>query len=208
MDLNPYVFSIDMPRSNLCFKLCFLFKKRHTISDSWITRLQINLIARYKHTYVEIYSGFFLRLAIGFYMLIFQPPVNFCSDENIQTIFGTKLEDFLNYRIDYNSISQTVEKVVKKIFFSAPKASKSGDRQVLVEPTMALLWRPLDVLLFRRPKIVICISRMRNRTLTTERKIVVKAALRPRQDNLEVVKGFRSQGVHILCATRKFVIIK
>jgi hypothetical protein len=32
------------------------------------------------------------------------PPVNFCSDENIQTIFGTKLEDFLNYRIDYNSI--------------------------------------------------------------------------------------------------------
>jgi hypothetical protein len=50
-------------------------------------------------------------------MLIFQPPVNFCSDENIQTIFGIKLEDFLNYRIDYNSISQTVEKVVKKIFF-------------------------------------------------------------------------------------------
>jgi hypothetical protein len=33
------------------------------------------------------------------------PPVNFCSDENIQTIFGTKLKDFLNYRIDYNSIS-------------------------------------------------------------------------------------------------------
>jgi hypothetical protein len=26
------------------------------------------------------------------------PPVNFCSDENIQTFFGTKLEDFLNYR--------------------------------------------------------------------------------------------------------------
>jgi hypothetical protein len=50
-------------------------------------------------------------------MQIFQPPVNFCSDKNIQTIFGTKLEDFLNYRIDYNLISQTVEKVVKKIFF-------------------------------------------------------------------------------------------
>jgi hypothetical protein len=48
-------------------------------------------------------------------MLIFQPPVNFCSDENIQTIYGIKLEDFLNYRIDYNSISQTVKKVVKKI---------------------------------------------------------------------------------------------
>jgi hypothetical protein len=70
---------------------------------------------------VQIYSEFFLRLAIGFYMLIFQPPVNFCSDKNIQTIFGTKLEDFLNYRIDYNLISQTVEKVVKKIFFRAPK---------------------------------------------------------------------------------------
>jgi hypothetical protein len=38
---------------------------------------------------------------MGFYMLIFQTPVNFCSDENIQTIFETKLEDFLNYRIDY-----------------------------------------------------------------------------------------------------------
>jgi hypothetical protein len=63
-------------------------------------------------------------------MLIFQPPVNFCSDENIQTIFGTKLEDFLNYRIHYNSISQTVGIFVKKMFFSAPKASKSGDRQV------------------------------------------------------------------------------
>jgi hypothetical protein len=51
-----------------------------------------------------LYSEFFLRLAIGFYMLIFQPPVNFCSDENIQIIFGTKLEDCLNYRLDYNSI--------------------------------------------------------------------------------------------------------
>jgi hypothetical protein len=56
-------------------------------------------------------------------MLVFQPPVNFCSDKNIQTIFGTKLEDFLNYRIDYNLISQTVEKVVKKIFFMAPKSA-------------------------------------------------------------------------------------
>jgi hypothetical protein len=85
-------------------------------------------------------------------MPILQPPVNPRSDENIQTILGTKLEDFSNHRIDYNSISQTVEKVVKNIFFSAPKAAKSGNRQVLLEPTMALLWRPLDVLLFRRPK--------------------------------------------------------
>jgi hypothetical protein len=57
-------------------------------------------------------------------MLIFQPPVNFCSDENIQTIFGTKLEDFLNYRIDYNSISQTVEKVGKKYFLARRKRPK------------------------------------------------------------------------------------
>jgi hypothetical protein len=52
-----------------------------------------------------VYSEFFLRLAIGFYTLIFQPPVNFCSGKNIQTILGTKLDDFLNYRIDYNLIS-------------------------------------------------------------------------------------------------------
>jgi hypothetical protein len=75
----------------------------------------------------KLYSEFFLRLAIGFYMLIFQPPVNFCSDENIQTIFGTKLKDFSNYRIDCNSISQTAEKVVKKIFFSALKVCKGSD---------------------------------------------------------------------------------
>jgi hypothetical protein len=73
---------------------------------------------------LEVYSEFFLRLAIVFYMLIFQPPVNFCSDENIQAIFGTKLEDLLNYRIDHNSISQTVEKVVKKIFFARRKRPK------------------------------------------------------------------------------------
>jgi hypothetical protein len=71
-----------------------------------------------------VYSEFFLRLAIGFYMQIFQPPVNFCSDENIQTIFGTKLKDFSNYRIDYNSISQTAEKVVKKIFLARRKRPK------------------------------------------------------------------------------------
>jgi hypothetical protein len=49
-------------------------------------------------------------------MLIFQPPVNFCSDKNIHTIFGTKLEDFLNYRIGYNLIFQTVEKAAKNFF--------------------------------------------------------------------------------------------
>jgi hypothetical protein len=53
---------------------------------------------------------FFLTVAIGNCMVKLRPPVNFCSDENIQTIFKTKLEEFLNYRIDYNL------KVVKKIF--------------------------------------------------------------------------------------------
>jgi hypothetical protein len=75
-------------------------------------------------------------------MLIFQPPVNFCYDENIQTIFGTKLEDFLNYRIDNNSISQTVEKVVKKNFLARRKGPKveivRGWLIYVVEPTMAL----------------------------------------------------------------------
>jgi hypothetical protein len=52
-----------------------------------------------------IYSAFFLTVAIGNCMVKLIPPVNFCFDENIQTIFGTKLEDFLNYRIVYNSIS-------------------------------------------------------------------------------------------------------
>jgi hypothetical protein len=51
---------------------------------------------------------FFLTVVIGNCMVKITPdytPVNFCSDENIQTIFGTKFEAFLNYRIDYNSIS-------------------------------------------------------------------------------------------------------
>jgi hypothetical protein len=69
-----------------------------------------------------IYSEFFLRLAIGFYMLIFQPPVNFCSDENIQTIFGTKLEDFLNYRINYNP--KLSKKLYKKYFLARRKRPK------------------------------------------------------------------------------------
>jgi hypothetical protein len=63
-------------------------------------------IQNYVFTIKEsIYSAFFLTVAIGNCMVKLIPPVNFCSDENIQTIFGTKLEDFLNYRIVYNSIS-------------------------------------------------------------------------------------------------------
>jgi hypothetical protein len=64
----------------------------------------------------NVYSAFCLTVA----MVKLIPPVNFCSDENIQTIFGTRFEDFLNYRSEYNSISSTVEKVVKKIFSSGP----------------------------------------------------------------------------------------
>jgi hypothetical protein len=103
-------------------------KKTHIFSlmreYSVLTCLNISVYFDYR-----LYSEFFLRLAIGFYMLIFQPPVNFCSDENIQTIFGIKLKDFLNYRIDYNSISQTVEKVVKKIFLVRRNNSTSSGRQ-------------------------------------------------------------------------------
>jgi hypothetical protein len=50
---------------------------------------------------------------------------------------------------------------------------------------------------------------MQNRTLTNREKTCRQGRFAAGQDNLEVVKGFRSQGVHnILCATRKFVIIK
>jgi hypothetical protein len=71
-------------------------------------------------------------------MLIFQPPVNFCSDKNIQTIFGTKLEDFLNYRIDYNLISQTVEQGVKKIFFRATIKSELRTKRSKLSRLMSL----------------------------------------------------------------------
>jgi hypothetical protein len=74
-----------------------------------------------------IYSAFFLTVATGNCMAKLTPPANSRSDENIQTIPGTKLKDPSNYRTDRNSISQTVEKVVKKIFFSALKVSKSSD---------------------------------------------------------------------------------
>jgi hypothetical protein len=51
---------------------------------------------------LKLYSAFFLTVAIGNCMVKLIPPVNFCSDENIQTIFGTRFEDFLNYRTKYN----------------------------------------------------------------------------------------------------------
>jgi hypothetical protein len=105
-------------------------------SDWWIITMfhcntKVSLLSCVFTTHsVFFYTvSFFLRLTIGFYMLIFQPSVNFCSDKNIQTILGTKLEDFLNYRIDYNLISQTVEKVVKKLFLGRRNNSTSSGRQ-------------------------------------------------------------------------------
>jgi hypothetical protein len=62
-------------------------------------------------TYIYIHNIYkniqcvFLTVPIGNSIVKIIPPVNFCSDENIQTIFGRKLEDFLNYRIDYNLMS-------------------------------------------------------------------------------------------------------
>jgi hypothetical protein len=43
---------------------------------------------------VGLYSGFFLRLAIGFYMLIFQPPVNFCFVEIFKPFLEQSWEIF------------------------------------------------------------------------------------------------------------------
>jgi hypothetical protein len=40
-------------------------------------------------------ARFFLTVAIGNVKIT--PPVNFRSDENIQTIFGIKFEDFLSH---------------------------------------------------------------------------------------------------------------
>jgi hypothetical protein len=62
-----------------------------------------------------------------------------------------------------------------------------------------------------QPSIVILkmISRMRNRTLPNREKNCRQGRFEAEADNLEIVKGFRSQGAHnILCATRKCVIIK
>jgi hypothetical protein len=64
---------------------------------------------------------------------------------------------------------------------------------------MTLLRLRIEVL---QNAIVICISRMRNRTLTNREKNCRQGRFAAEAFNLEIVKGFRSQGVHnILCAT-------
>jgi hypothetical protein len=51
-------------------------------------------------------------------------------------------------------------------------------------------------------RVVICISRSRNHSLTYPEKNCRRGHLRPRQHNLEDVKGFRGQGVHnIFCVS-------
>jgi hypothetical protein len=62
-------------------------------------------------------------------MVTLIPPVNFCSDENIQTIFGTKLEDFLNYRIDLQFNILNCRKSCEKIFLGRRNNSTSSGRQ-------------------------------------------------------------------------------
>jgi hypothetical protein len=71
-----------------------------------------------------VYSAFFLTVAIGNCMVKLIPPVNFCSDENIQTIFGTKLEDFLNFFI-YYPIS--MNKKTKDMVFHALQSSHKNN---------------------------------------------------------------------------------
>jgi hypothetical protein len=84
------------------FKL--FFAKEYPTNKTLNTANKI-LMKKKSHFLEKNTVHFFLTVAIGNCMVKLLPPVNFCSDENIQTIFGTKLEDFLNYRIVYNSIS-------------------------------------------------------------------------------------------------------
>jgi hypothetical protein len=45
----------------------------------------------------------FLRVAVGFYVLIFQPPVNFCPYENIQLSFVVVGYDNVLKQIQFNN---------------------------------------------------------------------------------------------------------
>jgi hypothetical protein len=83
-------------RNSVCTPAKLPCRRVKLLSERVLTYLVVEKI---------VYSAFFLTVAIGNCMVKLIPPVNFCSDENIQTIFGTKFEDFLNYRINNNSIS-------------------------------------------------------------------------------------------------------
>jgi hypothetical protein len=58
------------------------------------------------------------------------PPVNSRSDENTQTIPGTKSEDSSNHRTDHNSTSQTDEEVVSDLL----SGSVTGNLRVRLQP--------------------------------------------------------------------------
>jgi hypothetical protein len=75
---------------------------------------QINILAYLIHI-----QCIFLTVAIGNCMVKLIPPVNFCSDENIQTIFGTKLEDFfkLSDRLQCNILDLDCRKSCEKNIF-------------------------------------------------------------------------------------------
>jgi hypothetical protein len=99
-----------MPSSIYIYIMFFFFSLTFilTILSDWkISFASIQLSPRTNEFMKRklTYSAFFLTVAIGNCILKLMPPVNFCSDENIQTIFGTKFEVFLYYRTEYNSIS-------------------------------------------------------------------------------------------------------
>jgi hypothetical protein len=66
---------------------------------------------------MKIYSEFFLRPATGPHMPTFQPPANPRSDENIQTTFGTNLED--------------LSKLSDRLQFNIPNCRKSCEKNIL-----------------------------------------------------------------------------
>jgi hypothetical protein len=65
---------------------------------------------------IILYSESPLRLTTGPHMQTFQPPANPCSDENIQTILGTKLEDF--------------PKLSERLQFDIPNCRKSCEKNI------------------------------------------------------------------------------
>jgi hypothetical protein len=121
---------------NVFSKITFVSSDRRWPNDHLMVMRALLSSFRIKYVW---YTVRFLTVTIGNCVVKIIPPVNFCSDENNETIFGTNLEDFLNYRIDHNSTSLTVEKVVKTIFCSAPVSIKECGILVGVEslPTLS-----------------------------------------------------------------------
>jgi hypothetical protein len=82
------------------------FRNLYRVLKSFLSEISTAATVHLYTQYIQKYTvRFFLTVAIGNSIVKIIPLVNFPSDKNIQTIFGTKLEDFLNYRTDYNLIS-------------------------------------------------------------------------------------------------------